>query len=103
MFGSGGSNPVETALLYASLALVVAGDLFLAAAWAYGELTGRRLLARTWSMADLFLGLQAVLGFVLIAVVGVGAILAIAAPKVAAHPAQMPPRLQVYLLILPSM
>jgi len=55
-------------LLLAIFALFVAGDILILALWLVGAVRGRPVLARTWSVSHLFLGIQ----FVGAAVLGVG-------------------------------
>lgn len=61
------SSEIVLALARAGAVLFVAGDLLILGLWIAGLARREPLLARRWSLADLFLGLQFVIGFVIFA------------------------------------
>lgn len=65
------NNPFAIGLVLAVLALFVLGDLLIFALWLIGTIQKRPLLNRYWSLADVFLGLQATLAVVIgISIIG---------------------------------
>ena len=97
-----GPNSLIPWLLFLVALVFLVGDLIILGLWLGGLAREQPLLARRWSIADLFLGLQAVLGF-LVVVMFASALVLVAVGVLGRTVARPSSIVVFYALVLPVM